>query len=212
MCVSVCVCVWLAWCLPFLYFSYNTFFFIARAREIRSVLLVFIRPMFSVFLPGCSSLSLSSPLNYYVCAHSGVTLNPGFNLLSDRWHKRHVCCSDIWQALTLRVGSIITVIKSRWKKKDLFTCVRWMPILLTLIDCKLFLLWCSKHRNNYGGWTLLMLIRFPQYLCVCCLSYFCLFSFYTYTHTCQFLFQKKNFFHVLLLIVIIVLHVVALDL
>lgn len=97
------------------------YFFIARAREIRSVLLVFIRPMFSVFLPGCSSLSLSSPLNYYVCAHSGVTLNPGFNLLSDRWHKRHVCCSDIWRALTLRAGSIITVIKSK-RKRVIYLC------------------------------------------------------------------------------------------
>lgn len=64
----------------------------------------FIRLALSVFLPGCSSLSLSSPLNYYVCAHSGVTLNPGFNLLSDVRHRRHVCRCDIWQALTLGVG------------------------------------------------------------------------------------------------------------
>lgn len=100
--MSECVCVSVVRCLPFL-FS-HTMVFIARAREMRPVLLVFIRLLLSVFLPGCSSLSLSSPLNYYVCAHSGVTLNPDFNLLSDRWHRRHVCWSDIWQALTLVVG------------------------------------------------------------------------------------------------------------
>lgn len=100
MSLSVYVCV--VWCLPFL-FS-HTMVFIARAREMRPVLLVFIRLLLSVFLPGCSSLSLSSPLNYYVCAHSGVTLNPGFNLLSDGRHRRHVCWCDIWQALTLTFG------------------------------------------------------------------------------------------------------------
>lgn len=100
MSLSVCVCV--VQCLTFL-FS-HTMVFIARAREMRPVLLVFIRLLLNVFLPGCSSLSLSSPLNYYVCAQSGVTLNPGFNLLSDRRHRRHVCWSDIWRAMTLLDG------------------------------------------------------------------------------------------------------------
>ena len=49
--------------------------------------------------PGCSSLSLSSLFNYYVCAHSGVTLSPGFNLLSDRQQREHVCWLDNGQAL-----------------------------------------------------------------------------------------------------------------
>lgn len=57
-----------------------------------------------LFLPGCSSLSLTSPLNYCVCAHGSVTLNPGFILLSDRRHRRHVCHRDIWQAATLSAG------------------------------------------------------------------------------------------------------------
>lgn len=57
-----------------------------------------------VFLPGCSSLSLSSPLNYYVCAHSSVTLNPGFNLLGDRRHRRHFCWSDTRQVSTPWLG------------------------------------------------------------------------------------------------------------
>lgn len=100
--MSLSVCVHVCGTMPFL-FS-HTMVLIARAREMWPVLLVFIRLLLSVFLPGCSSLSLSSPLNYYVCAHSGVTLNPGFNLLSDRRHRKHVCWSDIWQALTLRVG------------------------------------------------------------------------------------------------------------
>lgn len=64
-----------------------------------------------LFLPGCSSLILTSPLNYCVCAHGSVTLNPGFILLSGRRHRRHVCCSDIWQAMTLSALSVITVMK-----------------------------------------------------------------------------------------------------
>lgn len=94
--MSACVYVCVVCCLPFL-FSPRT---MVLTREMWPELLVFIRLLLSVFLPGCSSLSLSSPLNYYVCAHSGVTLNPGFNLLSDGWHRRHVCWCDIWQALT----------------------------------------------------------------------------------------------------------------
>lgn len=96
-CVFVCACV--ARCPPFL-FS-HTMVFIAGAIEMRPMPLVFIRRLFSIFLPGCSSLSLSSPLNYYVCAHCSVTLNRGFNMLSDGQQRGHVCWSDIWQALTL---------------------------------------------------------------------------------------------------------------
>lgn len=75
--------------------------FLVLAAEMRLMLLVSIRPCTMLFLPGCSSLSLTSPLNYCVCAHGSVTLNPGFILLSDRRHRRHVCRCDIWQAATL---------------------------------------------------------------------------------------------------------------
>lgn len=172
MSLSVYVCV--VRCLPFL-FS-HTMVFIARAREIRPVLLVFIRRVLSVFLPGCSSLSLSSPLNYYVCAHSGVTLNPGFNLLSDRWHRRHVCWSDIWQALTLWVGkyNYSNEIKI---KKGLFTYVLFKQALFTLIDSKLFWsnlvnteLWCvvSFDDSSFSS-TSICSTHIPVALCLLCL-------------------------------------------
>lgn len=133
--VSECVCVWGGVrCLPFL-FS-HTMVFIARAREMWPVLLVFIRLLLSVFLPGCSSSSFSSPLNYYVCAHSGVTLNPGFNLLSDRRHRSHVCRSDIWHTLTLWVG--MYNYSNEIKCKGLFTYVLPKVRLFALIDCKPF--------------------------------------------------------------------------
>lgn len=128
MSLSVCVCV--ARWLPFL--LSHTMVFIARAKEMRPVLLVFIRLLLSVFLPGCSSLSLSSPLNYYVCAHSGVTLNPGFNLFTDRRHRRHVCWSDIWQALTLWVQKCNY--SNEIKRKGLFTYVLLKSTLFALID------------------------------------------------------------------------------
>jgi len=142
MSLSVCVCV--AWCLPFL-FS-HTIVFIARAREMWSVLLVFIRLLYSVFLPGCSSLSVSSPLNYYVCAHSSVTLNPGFSLLSDGWHRKHVFWYDVWQAMTLCVG------KYNYRsdiKKGYLLMYFWSPGYLHS-DCKLFC-FDAENTKNSGG-------------------------------------------------------------
>ena len=118
--VWVCMCVWHGACL---FFFSDTMAFIARAREMRPMLLVSIRLLLSVFLPGCSSLSLSSPLNYYVCAHSSVTLNPGLNLRSDRRHRGHACCSD--RPWHLVYGRIITVIKS--KSNGVFTEVLLKP-------------------------------------------------------------------------------------
>lgn len=126
------------------------------------------------FLPGCSSLSLSSPLNYNVCAQSGVTLNPGFNLLSDRRHRRHVCWSDIRQAMTLWRGSVITVMKS--KRKELFTSV-----LFALKDYKHF---CFEEANinGSGGQFVLMLAASLQdlsclFMCFCFLYVYSAFQF-----------------------------------
>lgn len=80
-------------------------FFLVWAAELRPTLPGFHQACSTMlFLPGCSSLSLTSPLNYCVCAHGSVTLNPGFILLSDRRHRRHVCHRDIWQAATLSAG------------------------------------------------------------------------------------------------------------
>lgn len=111
--LSVCGVVFI-----FAFFLYNSGYCLGQRYVISAP--GFHQALFSVFLAGHSSLSVSSPLNYYVCAHSSVTLNSGFNLLSDRWHRRHVCWSDIWRPLILRLGRIITVIKSN--KKCIYLC------------------------------------------------------------------------------------------
>lgn len=101
-----------------------------------------------LFLPGCSSLSLTSPLNYCVCAHGSVTLNPGFILLSDRRHRRHVCCCDIWPAVTLSAGkcNYSNEIKEEMGYL-LFRFSSFLPINVSVFVAK---------KNKWEGWWIFL--------------------------------------------------------
>lgn len=102
-----CVLSWMMWCVcvrgplsAFPFFSYNGLYCQGQRKASSAPGFHHTPSQCVFFVPGCSSLSLSSPLNYCVCAQSGVTLNPGFNLLTDRRRREHVCHLDIWQAAT----------------------------------------------------------------------------------------------------------------
>lgn len=145
-CVCVCVCysAWLS------FFSYNGLYCQGQ-RNATSPPGFHQATAQCFFLPGCSSLSLSSPLNYCVCAQSGVTLNPSFNLLSDRRHRRHVFCSDIWRAMTLLDGKCNY--SNEIRKKRL---IYLQPF--ALVDCKHFCFDVANTETTVVAHLFLMLI------------------------------------------------------